>query len=113
MDASKRTEDLNFNELMDMRHPPVFSRFKIANAKEIKVGQVVKYNPDTKDISGAATGETFLGIAVNQGTGNTAGVFINILIHGTVKVSNVSVNDTAPTDTDVLALNKIGIYCLN
>lgn len=113
MDCSKHVSDITIGEIWDHRHPPVIMRCplkELSGENVINEGQVVKMGT-ANTIEPAATSDTPFGIALeNVKAGDE---FVNVLLHGTAKRSNVKMGSAALTVADINKLAAAGIYCLD
>lgn len=107
-EQSKQTAEFAIDELVDMRHPPIYERRAVKSGEKIAFGQAIKLHTDGSVMKSTA-GEAHYGVAME----NADKGYVSIVVHGTIKRDKVTVNDAAIADADIIKLKAAGIYVLN
>lgn len=113
MECGTHVSDITIGEIWDLRHPPVIMRCPLKELTDdavINAGQAVKMGTGNT-IEAASSSDTPFGIALENAAEGSE--FINVLIHGSVKRSNVKMGTAALTVADINKLAAAGIYCLD
>lgn len=110
MNCSIERELPHMSEIYDGKHEPVISRAPLKNAEVVTPGTVLKIGTDNLTVEKASASDTPYAIALEGATGKDSKVYINVLIHGTVRREALNVSGAAITAATIVKLNSIGIY---